>query len=257
MKLPAACPGANKNCTTNWAGWEADRTKASQPTFADVSATFTAPSIVCKKAETSRLSQWVGLGGTGTDPLYQAGLETVCNLGVVSYHTFYAVSGGPDATRQVILDNQLSGQIKAGDPVGMYMNWLARNGFYFRTQDNNLRYPSGPSGKANFPGTFPAPNSAECVVSRPQYANGTFDNLSNFGTTKFDCNMEATGPATVDHDLSTGVATNYSTGAVVNSPIPWSVTNVNMINKAGGHRLATTAAANKKTLASVSFVAAS
>jgi hypothetical protein len=154
----------------NWSGYEM-KTGA----FTAVSATWTVASSTPTNKRLSAEAAWVGIGGTETDDLIQAGTQVIFVSGKPQYMAWYETL--PDAQRQLPV------AIKPGDIVSVSLAETKNNVWHLsfvnrttsKAYDTNITYTSSHS-------------SVEWIVERPLAVTGDgtgYLPLNNFGTINF------------------------------------------------------------------------
>jgi len=150
----------------NWSGYA-----ATGGTFTSVSADWIQPAVSCGSQNTYS-SFWVGLDGTGSESVEQAGTDADCSGGTPVYSSWYEMY----PTAPVYLSNPVS----PGDVIHGSVAYNGQGSFtlvlsdqtagWTRTVDANLEYPPLAS--------------AEVIAEAPSSGLGVLP-LSDFGTASF------------------------------------------------------------------------
>lgn len=154
----------------NWSGYVADGGQ-----YTAVSGTWVVPEVSAHPgAALSAEATWVGIGGTATNDLIQAGTQALADAGGgVSYSAWYETL--PDASRPVPL------KVRPGDSITASLTWLGSNRWHIMLVNNttgewhtrSVTYVS-------------ARTSAEWIEEMPSFARGKgFIPLADFTVVSF------------------------------------------------------------------------
>ncbi len=168
---------ATADVSTNWAGY-VDETNGVD----SVSGTWVVPTVT-PSAGTSASSVWVGIGGSNSDDLIQAGTEQDIENGRAVYYAWYEML--PAESKQVRMD------VEPGDQITVAITETARSQWVINMSDDT----TGEALQMHF--TYRSSNaSAEWIVEAPTAINSRTGaehqvTLANFGAVHFS-NMAAT-----------------------------------------------------------------
>lgn len=168
---------AAADVSTNWAGYVEETSGVDS-----ISGTWTVPAVD-PSAGTSASSVWVGIGGSNSDDLIQAGTEQDVERGRTVYYAWYEML--PDESKQVRMD------VQPGDQMSVSIYEDARNHWIIALSDDT----TGEALQLSF--NYRSNNaSAEWIVEAPTAVNSRTGaqhqvTLANFGSVHFS-NMAAT-----------------------------------------------------------------
>lgn len=169
---PAAAPNAatGAHVSANWAGYV-----AREGSYSAVGATWTIPSA--NSASTlSTNAAWVGIGGTDSNDLIQAGTQAFVEGNRVSYHAWYETL--PDYQQELPL------KVRGGDSVTVFITETMTDIWRLVFVNNT----TGERVEKDLP-YHSLKSSAEWVVERPLVDIGTgrfsYLPLDNFGSVTF------------------------------------------------------------------------
>ncbi len=158
-----------KRASQNWGGYVADRGG-----YTGVSGTWLVPtSRFSGIEEMAAEATWIGVGGSRSLDLIQAGTQTIIQKGQVSYHMWYETLPGPAYNIPL--------EVRAGDLVTISMKEISTNKWEIsftnetsgRTYLQDINYVSSHS-------------SVEWMEERPSsYSNQNLIQLANFGSALF------------------------------------------------------------------------
>jgi hypothetical protein len=155
------------NASTNWSGY-IDNGAGAQ--FTDVSATWTVPTA--HAGATGFSSTWVGIDGTASSDLIQAGTEQDWSSSGPVYYAWYELL--PKAS-------MVLGTVSPGDKISVTINQTASTTWDIRVDDLTQRSVWGGPVTYSAPGT-----SAEWIEEAPtDGSSGNVEPLADFGTAVF------------------------------------------------------------------------
>lgn len=167
----------------NWAGYI-----DSNASFTQVAAQWTVPTVTCGSG-VSAASQWVGIGGTNSDTLEQAGTQVLCDNGQANYNAWFEMLGDTSPTVNFGAEVALSTTnypVVAGDQFTSNVQYVSG------VWDFNLTdVTQGWSFAKDVPTPTLTPDltSAEFIVERPDlFSNGKFSfaTLADIDTVPFN-----------------------------------------------------------------------
>ncbi|HEY2704368.1 MAG TPA: G1 family glutamic endopeptidase [Candidatus Dormibacteraeota bacterium] len=202
---PAAALRPLTAASGNWSGY------VEAGSFSQVSGSWTEPTVRCT-APDATLALWVGLGGDGSLPLYQAGSGAMCRNGSPVHFLWYELLTAAQQPPQVIVR-----EIAPGDVVAVSVGLRGAGG------GGSIQLADRTAGYATTVG-FAAPettlDTAEWITEATTTpSTGTITPLADFGTVDFhSCTAnqgtEGIGSAAAGHltalllhDASGGTAT--------------------------------------------------
>ena len=197
---------AAADVSTNWAGY-VDETRGVD----SVSGTWVVPTVD-PSAGTSASSVWVGIGGSNSDDLIQAGTEQDIEHGRPVYYAWYEML--PAESKEVRMD------VEPGDQITVSIAEDAQNQWVLNMSDDT----TGEALQMHL--TYRSSNaSAEWIVEAPTAVNARTGaqhqvTLANFGSVHFS-NMAATsnGQAIDPTNAAPVVMASHRTKIVDVSPV--------------------------------------
>jgi hypothetical protein len=197
----ASQPAPPANPSRNWSGYV-----GSNAYYSGVSALVQTPVAGGQQSTPSAVAAWVGIGGTSSTDLVQAGVEVDTSGPVAQYHAWYETL--PQASRNVAL------QVAPGDWVLVDIRELAFDLWQVTMVDGEqvfqLQIPYASSH-----------SSAEWIVEDPSAARGLVPLATvtgaNFANMMAIANGQPTVPVQLSPDSTVLVGTN---GQVLAAPSP-------------------------------------
>lgn len=167
---PPAAAAPLREPSANWSGYVASGS------FGEVAATWTEPVVRCTAAN-STLALWVGLGGDGSLPLYQAGSGVICRDGAPTHILWYELLTETAQPPQIIVrtispGDVVSAEVGLADPSG---------GGVVRLADRTAGYED----TVGFTPEAATLGSAEWIAEATTVPGGQITPLADFGTAAF------------------------------------------------------------------------
>ena len=172
-------PGiSGTSASANWAGYE-DTGAGAQ--FTEVSANWTVPAVQAGTYGDS--STWVGIDGTSTSDLIQAGTDQSWSPNGAVYYAWYELLPGPSVEL---------GLVSPGDEISAVVS-KAQGGLWEVSVDDVTQHTSWDESLS-----YAAPaTSAEWIEEAPTVSSSnSIESLADFGTVQF-ANLAVAGPGAV------------------------------------------------------------
>jgi hypothetical protein len=178
----AAQPSTPPQPSQNWSGYI-----ASNAYYSGVSALIQTPVARGQQSSTSAVASWVGIGGTSSTDLIQAGVEVDTSGPVAQYHAWFETL--PQASRNVAL------QVSPGDWVSVDIHELGFDVWQVTIVDGQQVF------QQQIPYTS-SHSSAEWIVEDPSAARGLVPLATVTGANFANMMAISNGQSTVPVQLS-------------------------------------------------------
>lgn len=219
--LLGGTPPASASSSTGsaWAGFSLEDTAPKNLTT--VTSSWVVPQVSCVAGQTTKASEWVGMGGQYVsalqkflrwladspppghfEPLYQAGTETDCNDG----HATYSAWQGIYSVGHEVPPDPVSGTVDAGDNVSVSLSFTSGgHGSWSMTDTRTGSRAWGQSGTwSHAPDGF---HSSECIVEDPVPVGGGRARLADFSVVDFGgCTTASAASGSTDVAEAPGAA---------------------------------------------------